>query len=86
MHWVSKVYEIIHADPVHYEIIELFYEDILKREFPHWPIGFYSSKKTLFSESKLYNDQLDLWLEQTAYTIPRTFIRKLWRDGQSCTG
>ncbi len=77
---LSKIYEIIKADPLHHSIIELLRESISTRELPECYMAFYSADSTILSQPTQHNIRLSQWLDTSDRSIStaRMLITKLW--------
>jgi hypothetical protein len=85
---VSKIYEIIKADTLHYGIIELLREPISKRDFPEWSMAFCSLNKVILSQQTQFNERLSQRLDPSDIPMSsaRMLITKLWNLGRHPSG
>jgi len=81
---LTKIFEIIKADPRHFGIIELYRGPIPAREFAEWPMAFRSSNTLMLSQSEQYIDLLSQRLDpfDAPMTKARMLITKLWNKGR----
>lgn len=80
---VSKIYELIKADPLHHGIIELLREPIQTRVFSEWPMAFRCSQKFNLPQRMHLNEQLS---QRLALAIPpvstaHMLLTKIWNSG-----
>lgn len=77
---LSKIYEIIKADPLHKGIIELLREPISMRELPECYMAFCSADSNILSQPTEVNTRLSQWLDPSdcPMSMARMLITKLW--------
>jgi hypothetical protein len=81
---LTRIFEIIKADPRHFGIIELYRGPIPAREFAEWTMAFRSADTLILSQPIQYVDLLSQRLDpfDAPMTKARMLVTKLWNKGR----